>query len=354
MTSTPSETSQNNEQCDTLASPSSNNDQQADEYLLAVKQYVHFGTYTSTCKNVNEKRKIRKAACNYVIRDNQMFLRKAEHLAQVLYTKEEHKMALKQCHIDEATGEHRGRVATQKKLSRLYYWKTITADIKKWIIECPECQFRNKVLRHKIMPPEKKIITFNEPWEVVKVDFAGPFPQSKFGNTYIFVATCLFSKFIYAKAIKAKTAQIIADTMLEMIFLYGPPHQVITGKGQEFVSTKEHVFKKFAILHDFASCCHIKSNGQDKSGQMFRKLINEHTESSQNDWDDHVRNIAYNINVTHQKSINCSPYLIMFKRQPKTVTLAEHKQTSTNMLQHSGQIDQAAELHDAVMQIICT
>ncbi|KAF8817920.1 hypothetical protein IE077_002810, partial [Cardiosporidium cionae] len=98
--------------------------------------------------------------------------------------------------------------------------------------------------------------------------------------------------------IHAKTAQIIADTMLEMIFLYGPPNQVITSKGQEFVSTNELVFKKFSIQHDFASCCHIQSNGQDKSGQI-----------SQNDWDDHVRNIAYNINITYQKSINCSPYL---------------------------------------------
>lgn len=56
------------------------------------------------------------------------------------------------------------------------------------------------------------------PWQIISVDYVGPFPRSKQGNTMLLVVTDLFSKFVVIQPMReAKTTTLI--TFIEnMIF----------------------------------------------------------------------------------------------------------------------------------------
>ena len=65
--------------------------------------------------------------------------------------------------------------------------------------QCPQCHYSEKV---KTIAPELQSIQSEAPWDVVGVDFIGPFTKPPDDNTYICTMTDLFSKFVYATSIR--------------------------------------------------------------------------------------------------------------------------------------------------------
>ena len=70
-------------------------------------------------------------------------------------------------------------------------------------------------------------------WESVRMDLIGPFPASRKKHKYVYVMTCLFSKFVYARAVPDKSVQSVSKALTKMCHLYGPPKQLVTDLGQK-------------------------------------------------------------------------------------------------------------------------
>ena len=54
----------------------------------------------------------------------------------------------------------------------------------------------------KCEAPVRKPIKIHGTWDVVGIDLMGPYVETERGNKYIFTATDLFSKFVFARPIK--------------------------------------------------------------------------------------------------------------------------------------------------------
>ena len=52
-------------------------------------------------------------------------------------------------------------------------------------------------------------------WRTIGVDLIGPLPETERGNKYIMTASCLFSKWLEAKALSDKTADGVTEFLLE-------------------------------------------------------------------------------------------------------------------------------------------
>ena len=52
--------------------------------------------------------------------------------------------------------------------------------------------------------------------------------------------TDLFSKFVFAKAIKNKSGAAVAEVVRDFIHLYGPPKKLLTDQGGEFCNEVSH------------------------------------------------------------------------------------------------------------------
>ena len=199
-----------------------------------------------------------------VVRDAKRFFLKGETMFYrfddqaspwvALETRSEVEAALRECHDDSGSGGHRGVTITLRKLEMSYYWKTTTADVRNWVKECPQCQHSHKLLT---AAPELHPIQTDGAWDVVGINLMGPYAETTAGNKYIFTATDLFTKFVFARPVNGKSAGDVASMIVEMFYAYGSPRRVITDRGGEFVNElNDVILKAFGVRHSITSPYH--------------------------------------------------------------------------------------------------
>lgn len=86
------------------------------------------------------------------------------------------------------------------------------------------------------MAPVLHPIKVTKAWTVIGMDLMGPFPTSPQGNIYVLTMTDLFSKWVFAKSLKCKTAVEVATGVLQAFNAYGIVERIITDQGREFVN----------------------------------------------------------------------------------------------------------------------
>ncbi|XP_066475996.1 zinc finger and BTB domain-containing protein 11 [Tiliqua scincoides] len=93
----------------------------------------------------NAKRKIRKAAACYVVREGTLYYQRRQRDQQrfaeleVVLQAERRARLIRAAHL-EPDGAHRNRLQTWQRLSRRYWWRGILKQVKDYIKECGKCQ----------------------------------------------------------------------------------------------------------------------------------------------------------------------------------------------------------------------
>jgi hypothetical protein len=133
-------------------------------------------------------------------------------------------------HHDSMLGGHLGIHKTVEKVTRLFWWPCITTEVENHVKTCPACQ----VSKYRNWKPQGQ--TFDvpiatSPWEVVHVDFAGPFKHvAPGGYNRIVIFTDSFTKLsVFVKCRTTITSAILADLYIEHIWkVYGRPGQLVS------------------------------------------------------------------------------------------------------------------------------
>lgn len=61
-------------------------------------------------------------------------------------------------------------------------------------------------------------------------------PETPAGNRYLLTVTDLFTKYIFLRALRDKSAKSVCDAVLDLFHTFGPPQRIITDQGREFVN----------------------------------------------------------------------------------------------------------------------
>jgi len=131
---------------------------------------------------------------------------------------------------DGLNGGHLGIHKTVEKVSRIFWWPTHYTDIENHVKTCPACQVsKNRCTRpvghtHDIQVP-------TSPWEVVHVDFAGPFKfVAPGGYNRIVIFTDSFTKLsVFMRCKTSLTSEQVADLYIEHIWkTYGRAGQLVS------------------------------------------------------------------------------------------------------------------------------
>ena len=119
-------------------------------------------------------------------------------------------------------------------VSNLEYGPGLTADVEVFIRDCVTCQ----KLRFGPVPSAAALhtIEIHEPFEMLHVDTMGPFPPDDDGKKYILVFTDGFSRFMELIPTARKSAEEVADALLQVSCRYGPPRLIRSDQGGEFVN----------------------------------------------------------------------------------------------------------------------
>ena len=120
------------------------------------------------------------------------------------------------CHSEGHGGQMRVN-KTLTKLSERFYWRNMTEFVKHNISMCDKCQRFEKIITvvQKLVP-----IQIEGTWDTLGMDLIGPFTETKSGHKYIVTITDLFSKWVEAVPILPKTAENVANVVIDVFFRF--------------------------------------------------------------------------------------------------------------------------------------
>lgn len=102
---------------------------------------------------------------------------------------------------------HLGFEKTLSTIQQKYFWQRISSDVLRFCKNCLICK-RSKVNNINPNPPCGKEKICNRPWEMISIDFIGPYPRSRSGNAYALVVTDHFSKFTLIQVMRQATREL--------------------------------------------------------------------------------------------------------------------------------------------------
>ncbi|KAG7156972.1 Gypsy retrotransposon integrase-like protein 1-like 2 [Homarus americanus] len=296
-------------------------------HLQQIVHYLKTGKYLDSVTQV-EKNGIRKAAANFVTEGSSVYYmytgtsKKADRADDdikplrkrlVITTKEERDIILRKIHDNSG---HQGQCKTQDKIIQQYYWLSITDDVKEWIKSCSRCQFHCKF---KTKAPEPHPIKPEGRWSVLCMGLIGPLHETQQDHKYIITMTDLFTKWVVAYPLTYKSGPCVAQAIVNMIHTHGPPHQIITNQGHEFVDeVNKSILSLFKVKQLMTSACHPQAIGQnEQTNQTVKAAIFKCCNKNQDDWDRHLNSVVYGINTSKQSTTKYSPFNLMYLREAR-------------------------------------
>ena len=145
---------------------------------------------------------------------------------------------------------HLGYEKTFSVIQQKYFWPRMSADILRFCRNCMTCK-KAKVDNINPNPPCGKEKVCHRPWEMISIDFIGPYPRSKSGNAYALVITDYFSKFSLIQVMRnATTAAVIKFFENNVFLLFGVPSILISDNGPQFIARPFKQFlEKYNVQH---------------------------------------------------------------------------------------------------------
>jgi len=137
-------------------------------------------------------------------------------------------------HHNTPVGGHLGRDKLFSQLLQDYWWLTLYKDVEQWVKLCKMCQEHPNP--HRPTAAMQQLIKTMQAIKKMGMDLIGPLPKSKWGHVYTLVMQDYFTKWPNAITLKDKTAKSVAGALLSVILTWGPPAELLSNQGPEFMA----------------------------------------------------------------------------------------------------------------------
>ena len=157
------------------------------------------------------------------------------------------------------------------------------------------------------------------PFQLIGIDFTGPFPVTPQANKYVLAITDYFSKWVIAIPLPNQTAQTTAEALYEhYICIYGVPSCILSDQGSHFNNQLMTAFTQLLGCHHIKSTpYHPQTNGAiERFNSTFERQLAKLTDQYINNWDDHLKSIVFAYNTGQHATTKSSPYQLQSGRAP--------------------------------------
>ncbi|RDY11486.1 Gypsy retrotransposon integrase-like protein 1, partial [Mucuna pruriens] len=196
------------------------------------------------------KDKIRSDAKHYIWDDPYLWRLYSDQIIRRCIPESEINSALQFCH-SAPRGDHHGSTRTARKvLDNDLYWPTIFRDARQFVSTYATCQKVGMAISRRHEMPQQPIL-FCEVFDVLGIDFMGPFPVSN-GYSYILLAIDYVSRWVEAIATKTNDGKVVVDFLKSNIFCSG-----ISDQGSHFCNrAMASLLQKYGVTHIIATTYH--------------------------------------------------------------------------------------------------
>lgn len=198
-----------------------------------------------------------------------------------------------------------------------YYFPKLATIVADYVRSCHECQ-----LRKTTKVPTKSSVTYfrtpSSPFEAWQIDLYGPVPISANGNSYVFTAVDLFSKFLFVLPIPNKDVLTVSHCLFLLFTQFGVCDSLVSDQGSEFVSkcTKE-VCRLFDIPQQYTPAfTHHCLGACERQHRTLAERLSPFMIQGKN-WEDVLPAVVFSMNNSINSTLKYTPFEIVFGNRPK-------------------------------------
>lgn len=146
------------------------------------------------------------------------------------------------------------------------------------------------------------------------MDFLGPYPRSKNGNSFIFIILDHLTKFVILKAIPKASSKIVIRFMIsEICHKFGVPETIVSDNGKQFVSKEFSDFvTNFGIQHYRTAIHSPQANASERVNRTILAAIRSYMQEDHREWDRHLSEIECSLRSSVHSAIGVTPYFALF------------------------------------------
>ena len=154
-------------------------------------------------------------------------------------------------------------------------------------------------------------------------------PISTSNNCYLLVVQDYFTKWAEAVPLPDQTAARISAELVKLFSVYGHPEILHSDQGCNFESTiMAQTLEAFGVTKSRTTAYHPQGDGMVEGFnrsllQLLRVYVDKH-----NEWEQYLPLVLYAYHTATHSSTGCSPFMLMFGRQPTMPTMLPHNSLS--------------------------
>lgn len=229
--------------------------------------------------------------------------------------KDRRKSLIRLYHEDVRSG-HVGAYKTYWKLHHRYHWPKMRCDVAQVVRRCQVCA--------KIKPEQKapaglmgKRPDIRYPWQMISMDYMGPFPRSTNGYSYLLVISDYFSKFVLLQPFRTAHAKSLVKFLEDQIFLvFGVPQFLVCDNGPQMRSNLvRSLCDKYHSTLSFTPNYYPRADPVERYNRIIKTMIRSYIKDDHRKWDEHLSAIGCAIRSSRSETTGCTPHFINFGRE---------------------------------------
>ena len=173
------------------------------------------------------------------------------------------------------------------------------------------------------------------PFDIISLDFVGPYPRTARQNLYILVVVDLFSRFTIAIPTKNTTAKTVTDILVQQVFsLYNLPTVILADQEPRFESALlRETLQQFGVKKTRTTPYHPQTNGMNE--RVHRTLHNylRCCLAKEKEWDLLLPLATMAYNNSRHVATGTTPHSLLFTWPRAPVTLLHPVQSPLINLQ---------------------
>ncbi|GFX73984.1 hypothetical protein TNCV_2954672 [Trichonephila clavipes] len=223
---------------------------------------------------------------------------------------------------------------TLEHIKNKYFIPQLQSKIEKYISNCVTCILKNKKSgkQEGFLHP---LVKDDIPLNTYHIDHLGPLATSSKNYKFILAVIDSFTKFVWLYPTKTtSTSEVIKKLDIQKT-TFGNPRFLITDRGTTFTSDEFHTYcsEQKITLHHITTGL-PRANGQvERINRTIIPVLSKMSEDDPTKWFKHVPSLQEVLNSTFQRSINTTPFELLFGTQINNKTDLRIQQLIDEQLQ---------------------
>jgi transposase InsO family protein len=209
---------------------------------------------------------------------------------------------------------HLGTTKTLNRISKVFYWPGMRAEIFSFVRQCQNCQRAKPVKDSLVGLHSSDVVT--RPMERLFIDFVGPIVRSRRGNVAILVILDGFSKYVALYPVRRISSEVVKVCLMEKFFpFFGIPRSIVSDNATVFKSrTFFDLCFSWGIKHITTSPYYPQASQVERFNRNLKVALSIYYNSQHTHWDEHLSSLTLAFNSAWHESTAATPASLFLGR----------------------------------------